>query len=82
MFLMPVYVLYRLYGRYLKECPELDAQRIWNCNKSGFPINPSKEKVICEKVFRNTQHISFAFIIHITVEKDYIVTSKFRRNHL
>ena len=65
-----------------EEYPELDAQRIWNCNESGFPTDPSKGKVICEKVFRNTLLIFFAFLIHITAEKDYIVTSEFRANHL
>ena len=65
-----------------EEYPELDAQRIWNCDESGFPTDPSKGKVICERVFRSTLRIFFAFIIHINVEKDYIVTSKFRTNHL
>ena len=65
-----------------EEYPELDARRIWNCDKFGFPTDLSKGKVICEKVFRTTLRIFFAFIIHITAEKDYIVTSEFRGNHL
>ena len=65
-----------------EENPELDAQRIWNCDESGFPTDPSKGKVICEKVFRNTLRIFFASIIHITTKNDYIVTSELRANHL
>ena len=64
-----------------EEYPKLDAQIIWNCNESGFLTDPLKGKVICDKVFRNTLHIYFAFIIHITVDKDSIVTCECRANH-
>ena len=36
----------------LKEYPELDSTRIWNCDESGFPTDPSKGKVINKKVCR------------------------------
>ena len=35
----------------LKEYPELDSTRTWNCDESGFQTDPSKGKVICKKVY-------------------------------
>ena len=32
------------------ENPDLDASKVWNCDESGFPTDPSKRKVIAPKV--------------------------------
>ena len=42
-----------LFFKLLERNPEIDSSRIWNCDESRFPTNPSKGCVIANKVSEN-----------------------------
>ena len=53
-----------LFFKVLERNREIDSPRIWNCDESGFPTDPSKGCVIAKKVSENkTLQIFYFFSI-------------------